>query len=126
METIDNPFIRRQLEAAREAERDIICLYAESCFLNIQIVLGNLCMMDRLERLSDALTKSEQRLQLSRAALRRVGVPAAKIPDLSEQERLELFETHFRDPNASSSFLRELFERSDLQQMLDDICYRLG
>jgi hypothetical protein len=53
--------------------------------------------------------------------LHRLGVPASEIACLSQQQRLELFEAHFTDPNASSSFLRGLFERSDLQQMLDDI-----
>jgi len=121
MDTTDNRFIRRQLEATLDAERDIVCLYAESCFLNIQIVLGSLGAMDRLERLTDALAQAEQRFQLSRAALHRLGVPASQITSLSRQQRLELFEAHFQDPNASSSFLRGLFERSDLQQMLDDI-----
>jgi hypothetical protein len=121
MDTTDNRFIRRQLHATLEAERKIVCLYAESCFLNIQIVLDNVSSMERLEQLADELTQAERRFQLSRAALHRLGVTGSEIAGLSEQERLELFEAHFKDPHASSSFLRGLFERSDLREMLDDI-----
>jgi len=127
MVTTDNRFIRRQLDATLEAERKIICLYAESCFLNIQIVLGsasnfcNLSHMDRLEQLASALAQAERQFLLSRAALHRLGVPRSEMAGLSEQERLELFEVHFKDPHASASFLRGLFERSDLRDMLDDI-----
>jgi hypothetical protein len=121
MGTTDNRFIRRQLNAMLDAERKIVCLYAESCFLNIQIVLDSLSDMDRLEQLADELAQAERRLQLSRAALHRLGVPGSAIAGLSEQERLEIFEIHFRDPHASSGFLRDLFERSDLREMLDDI-----
>ena len=125
MDTTDNRFIRRQLHATLEAERKIVCLYAESCFLNIQIVLdnvsSNVSSMERLEQLADELTQAERRFQLSRAALHRLGVTGSEIAGLSEQERLELFEAHFKDPHASSSFLRGLFERSDLREMLDDI-----
>jgi len=121
MDTTDNRFIRRQLDARLEAERKIVCLYAESCFLHIQIVLDNVSSMERLEQLADELTQAERRFQLLRAALHRLGVTGSEMAGLSEQERLELFEAHFKDPHASSSFLRGLFERSDLRDMLDDI-----
>ena len=121
MDTTDNRFIRRQLDAMHEAERKIVYLYAESCFLNIQIVLGNISNMGRLEQLADALVQAERQFQLSRAALHRLGVPSSEMAGLSEQQRLELFEVHFKDPHASASFLRGLFERSDLRDMLDDI-----
>ena len=121
MGTTDNRFIRRQLGAMLDAERRVVCLYAKSCFLNIQIVLGNVSNMDRLEQLADALAQAERQFHLSRAALHRLGVSSAEMAGLSEQERLELFEVHFKDPEASCSFLRGLFERSDLRDMLDDI-----
>jgi len=121
MDITDNRFIRRQLDAMLELERKIVYLYAESCFLNIQIVLCNSSNMDRLEQLADALVQAERQFQLSRAALHRLGVSGSEMAGLSEQERLELFEVHFNDPHASSSFLRGLFERSDLRVMLDDI-----
>jgi len=121
MDITDNHFIRRQLDATLEAERKIVCLYAESCFLNIRTVLDNVFSMERLEQLADELTQAERQFQLARAALHRLGVPVSEVAGLSEQERLELFEVHFKDPHASSSFLRGLFERSDLRDMLDDI-----
>jgi hypothetical protein len=121
MEISDNRFIRRQLNATLDAERKIVCLYAEFCFLNIQIVLDSLYDMDRLEQLADELAQAERRFQLSRAALHRLGVPGSAMRGLDEQERLEIFEVHFRDPRASSGFLKGLFERSDLREMLDDI-----
>jgi len=121
LDTTDNRFIRRQLDATFEAERKMVCLYAESCFLNIQIVLGNVANMDKLEQLADELIQAERQFQLSRAALHRLGVSSSEIAGLSEQERLELFELQFKDPQMPSSFLRGLFERSDLRDMLDDI-----
>ena len=121
MDIIDNRFISRQLDATLEAERNIVCLYAESCFLNIQIVLGNAANMDKLEQLADALIQAERQFQLSRAALHRLGISTSEIASLSEQERLELFEAHFQDPHVPSGFLKGLFERSDLRDMLDDI-----
>ena len=121
MATTDNRFIRRQLDAALEAERKIVCLYAESCFLNIQIVLGDVADLDKLEPLADAMIQAERQLQRSRAALHRLGVPSSEMVGLTESERLELFERHFKDPQVPSSFLRGLFERSDLRAMLDDM-----
>ena len=105
LDTTDNRFIRRQLDATFEAERKMVCLYAESCFLNIQIVLGNVANMDKLEQLADELIQAERQFQLSRAALHRLGVSSSEIAGLSEQERLELFELHFKDPQCLPPFL---------------------
>ena len=121
MAAIDNRFIRRQLNAALEAERKIVCLYAESCFLNTQILLGNMANMDKLEQLADALIQAERQFQLSRAALHRLGLSSSEMKGLSERERLALFEVHFKDPHLPSSFLKGLFEGSDLRDMLEDI-----
>ena len=121
MQTVDNRFIRRQFDAMLDAERRIVRLYAESCFLTIQIVLGDVLEMDRLEQLADDLVEAELKLQLLQRALNRLGVPSAEMARLSEHERLDLFEAHFKDADASMSSYPALFERSDLRQMLDDI-----
>ena len=118
---MDNPFIKKQLDAKLDAERDIIALYAESCFLNIQVLYGDLSDLDRLEQLSEALTLAEQRIHGTVAALLRIGVPANRIPRLDEQERLDLFEAHFTDPEASTPHLDGLFAEDDLREMLNDL-----
>ena len=121
MQTTDNRFIRRQLNATLDTEREIVRLYAQSCFLHIRIVLGSVFDMDKLEQLADELVRAERQFQVLQRALTRLGVPGAEIARLSEQERLDIFEAHFKDADASANFYRGLFERSDLRQMLDDI-----
>ena len=86
MDITGNYFIRRQLDATLEAERKIVCLYAEFCFLNIQIVLDNVSSMERLEQLADELAQAERRFQLSRAALHRLGVPGSEIAGVPASE----------------------------------------
>jgi len=58
MHTSDNRFIRRQLDTTLKAERKIVCLYAEFCFLNVQIVLHNVSSMERLEQLALTTTST--------------------------------------------------------------------
>ena len=118
---MDNPFIKRQLDAKLEAERDIIRLYAESCFLNIQVLYGDLSNLERLEWLSEALTQAENAMHRTIAALRRLDVPSHAITRLDEQERLELFQAHFSDPESLTPHLESLFGQDDLREMLNDL-----
>ena len=94
---MDNPFVKKQLEAKLEAEKDIIVLYAKSCFLNIQVLSGDLSNLERLEQLGEDLTQAEHRLHRIVAALLNVGVSRSNISCLDEQRRLDLFEAHFAD-----------------------------
>lgn len=118
---MDNPFIKKQLDAKLDAERDIIMLYAESCFLNIQVLYGDLSELGRLEQLSEALTQAEQCLHGIVAALLRIGVARNAICHLDEQEQLDLFEAHFTDPEAATSHIEGLFCEEDLREMLSDL-----
>ena len=120
-----NPFIKKQMEAKLDAERDIITLYAESCFLNIQILYGDLSDLARLEQLCEALTAAEQQLHRTVAALLRIGVPGEGISCLDDEERLELFTAHFTDPNVSVSHIEGLFRQEDLREMLSDLSWPL-
>ena len=118
---MDNPFIKKQLNARLEAERDMIALYAESCFLSIQVLSGDLSDLGRLEQLDDDLTQAEHRLHRIVAALLRLGVSGNNICCLDEQERLDLFEAHFTDPDTLSSCSEGLFGQEDLREMLRDL-----
>ncbi|MFQ5644732.1 MAG: hypothetical protein ACE5FQ_13695 [Thiogranum sp.] len=118
---MDNPFTRKQLDARLEAERDMIMLYAESCFLSIQVLSGDLSGMKRLEQLDADLGQVEHRLHRIAVALFRLGVPAGNIHCLDEQERLDLFEAHFADPETPVSCSEGLFGPEDMREMLRDL-----
>jgi len=118
---MDNPFITKQMNARLAAERDMIVLYAESCFLNIQVLSGDLSGVERLEKLGEELSQAEHRLCRTEAALLRLGVSPAAIHCLDEQERLDLFVAHFADPDTLTSCLQGLFGQDDLREMLGDL-----
>ena len=115
---MDNPFIKKQLDAKLEAERDMIVLYAESCFLSIQVLSGDLSDLGRLEQFDEDLTQAEHRLHRIVAALLRLGVSGNNICCLDEQERLDLFEAHFADPDTLPSYFKGLFGQEDLREIL--------
>ena len=118
---MDNPFVKKQFEAKLEAERDMIVLYAESCFLNIQVLSGDLSNLERLEQLGEDLTQAEHRLHRIVAALLRLGVSRDNICCLDEQKRLDLFEVYFVDPETMTSYFEGLFGREDLREILSDL-----
>jgi hypothetical protein len=102
-------------------ERDIIRLYAESCYTNIQAAHGNLSCMERCERLANALSAAEQRLSAVKARLRRIGVPRLAVSGLDNQQRLALFEAAFRRHDAAFAARQTSFDRRQLGSMLEDI-----
>lgn len=117
----DNRFVRKQLNARLESEREVICLFAESCFLGMQVLQGDLSHMRALERVTDALTRAEHKLHTITAAIHRTGVPALEIPGLDEEERLRLFQSHFTAPDVSPDILATLIGELDLREILNDI-----
>ena len=118
---MDNPFAKKMLDEKLEAERDIVCLFAESCFLNILILYGDLSCLDRLEELSEALALAECRLHRLVEAVQRIGVAKNKICCLDDQEKLDLFEAHFDHPGVSIPHLEGVFRREDMREMLSDL-----
>ena len=117
----NNHFVRPLLQSMYAVERDIIRLYAESCYTNIQAAHGNLSCMERTERLANALCAAEQRLSAVKARLRRIGVPRLAMSGLNDQQRLLLFEAAFRRHDAAFGAGRTAFDRRQLGSMLEDI-----
>jgi hypothetical protein len=121
MEANDNPFVKPLLQSMFAIERDIIRLYAESCYTNIQAAQGNLSCMERIEGLADALCAAEQRLYALQARLRRIGVPRLAMAGLDSQQRLSLFEAEFKRHDAVFTTPQAAFDRQQLSCMLEDI-----
>ncbi len=102
-------------------ERDLIRLYAESCYANIQAAYGNRSCMERTERLANTLCAVEKRLSAVKARLRRIGVPGLAMSGLDEQQRLSLFEAVFRRHDVALGTGHTAFDRRQLGSMLEDI-----
>jgi hypothetical protein len=121
MDSTESPFVRRRLENMYAIEREIIRLYADICYANIQAAHGNRSSMDRLEQLNDALQHAVCRLQSLKADLRRIGVPEDVMISLDDLQRLSLFESEFGRHAAAFAAQPALFGREHLCAMLEDI-----
>ncbi len=121
MDASNNPFVKRLLRSMHTIERDIIQLYAECCYTNIQAAHGNLSCMERMERLADALCATEQRLYALRARLRLIGVPRSAMAGLDDGQRLALFEAAFKRHDAAFAALPMWLDHQQLSCMLEDI-----
>jgi hypothetical protein len=116
-----NLFVKPLLQSMHSIERDIVRLYAESCYTNIQAAHGNLSCMERMEQLADALCAAERRWYALRARLRRIGVPKFAISGLDERQRLALFEAEFNRHDPAFATQHAAFDRQQLCNMLEDI-----
>ena len=121
MDTLNNPFVKRRLDRLYAVEREIIRLYAETCYTNIQAAYGNLSCMERLQQLGEALDAAGQRLRMLKRGLRRLGVPPLAMISLDDLERLSLFEADFKRHDAAFAVQHERFGRQQLYTMLNDI-----
>jgi hypothetical protein len=121
MDTLNNPFVKRRLDRLYAVEREIIRLYAETCYTNIQAAYGNLSCMERLQQLGEALDAAGQRLRVLKRGLRRLGVPPLAMISLDDLERLSLFEADFKRHDAAFAVQHERFGRQQLYTMLNDI-----
>jgi len=121
VDTVNNLFVKRRLERMYAVEREIIRLYAETCYTNIQAAHGNRSCMERLQQLSEALDAAGQRLRALKRGLRRLGVPPSAMISLDDLERLSLFEADFKRHDAAFAAQHELFGRQQLYTMLNDI-----
>ncbi|HHH43477.1 MAG TPA: hypothetical protein ENK49_05000 [Gammaproteobacteria bacterium] len=118
---MENPFVKKQLDDRLEAEQDLIVMYAESCYLSIRVLSGDLSEVDRLEQLTEALTRLGRRIGDIDAALRRLDTPAGDIRHLDEQQQLDLFTAHFADLQVPGSDLDGRFASEDLREMLSEL-----
>lgn len=121
MDTIGNVFVHKTYNDMLTVEREMICVYAESCFLSIQVIQGNLSCIDRLDHLAAELARAEQQLELLRRALHRIGVAVSANCHLEEQECIDLFQDNFTANDIAPLPLKGVFGRSDFQDMLNDI-----
>lgn len=121
VDTLNNPFVKRRLERLYAVEREIIRLYAETCYTNIQAAHGNLSCMERLQQLGEALEAAFQRLRALKRGLQRIGVPPSAMISLDDLERLSLFEADFKRHDAAFAAQQDLFGRQQLYTMLNDI-----
>lgn len=121
MNPVDNPFVKRQLKRMYAIERDIIRLYAEACYSNIQAAHGNLSSMSRIEELNEALFRAGIRLKALKVDLRRLGVPSEAMLSLDDLQRLNLFEAQFKRHDAAFACQQDIFGRRQLSEMLADI-----
>lgn len=101
MKNDNNPFVQRQLAQLSDFEHELIRLYAESCYSDIQAAHGNRSCMERVGQLHDALRLASARLRRQRARLRRLGVPRSAMPVLDARQRVALFEAIFRSHDAA-------------------------
>lgn len=118
---MDNPFVKKQLDARLEAEQDLIVMYAQSCYLSIRVLSGELSEVDHLEQLTEALTRLRRRIRDIDAALRRLDTPAGDIQRLDEQEQLDLFTAQFADLRVPGNYFDGRFASEDLREMLSEL-----
>lgn len=84
--------MQRQLVQVCQLERELVGLYAETCYCGIQAAYGNRSSMERAAQLDDSLHEIQRRLARVYARLRRLDVPPDAVTHLDAGERLALFE----------------------------------
>lgn len=121
MDATDNVFVRKTYNDMLAAEREMIRVYAESCFLSIQVIQGNTNCIDRLDNLAAELSLAEGRREMFRRSLHRIQIPASGGCHLEEQECIDLFQENFTANDIAPLPLKGVFRRSDFREMLSDI-----
>jgi hypothetical protein len=121
MNNDNNLFVQRQLALLYDIERELIRLYAESCYSDIQAAYGNRSCMERARQLDDTLRATERRRDRLKARLRRIGVPDTAMLSPDALQRLALFEATFRRHGAAFASPCGCFDRQQLSAMLEDI-----
>lgn len=121
MNNDNNPFVQRQLALLYDIERELIRLYAESCYSDIQAAYGNRSCMEHAQQLADTLLATERRRDRLRAHLQRIGVPDTAMFSLDALQRLAVFEATFRRHGAAFASPCARFDRQQLSAMLEDI-----
>ena len=127
MDCTANRFVDRQLEQLFEIERDIIRLYAEACYANIQGACGNQSCAERVDELNRAIGEAIDSLSALKAGLRRLGVSREAMISLDDLQKLDIFEAQFKQHDAAFAGRSDQFGRGQLFDMLEDIaCMRVS
>lgn len=121
MDCTANRFVDRQLERLFSIERDIIRLYAEACYANIQGACGNHSCAERVDELNRAIREASASLSALKADLRRLGVPSETMISLDDLQKLDIFEAQFKQHDGAFAVQSERFGRGQLFAMLEDI-----
>ena len=121
MDCTANRFVDRQLERLFSIERDIIRLYAEACYANIQGACGNHSCAERVDELNRAIREASASLSALKADLRRLGVPREAMISLDDLQKLDIFEAQFKQHDGAFAAQSEKFGRGQLFAMLEDI-----
>jgi hypothetical protein len=121
MDCTANRFVGRQLERLFNIEREIIRLYAEACYANIQGACGNQSCAERVDEINQAIRDASKALSALKADLRHLGVPAEAMISLDDLQKLEIFEAQFGQHNAAFAWQSDQFGRGQLFAMLEDI-----
>jgi hypothetical protein len=121
MDCTANRFVERQLERLFGIERDIIRLYAECCYANIQGACGNQSCAERVAELNHEIRQASDSLSALKDDLHRLGVPREAMISLDDLQKLDIFEAQFNQHDAAFAEPSEQFGRGQLSSMLEDI-----
>jgi hypothetical protein len=120
MNRLNNPFVDRQIELLRQLDRELICLYAETCYQSILFIQGGCTNIDQLDSLMDRVSVTERRFQRQVAALHRVGIHDVATLCLNEAERISWFADCLRGSDRAPVF-GDVLHDSDLAALLEDL-----
>lgn len=121
MDCTANRFVERQLGRLFGIERDIIRLYAEACYANIQGACGNHSCAERVHELNHSIHDACTGLVALKKDLLRLGVPREDMISLDDLQKLDIFEAQFKQHDAAFVDQGNGFGRGQLSDMLEDI-----
>jgi len=119
--SLKNPFIKKQVVKFRNAEREVVILYAEACAAGFSLLNGEAPPTDVAEHISPRLEAAEKHYKATRAALLRLNIDISAIALLSDRERLDLFSHYFTIYTPSVPDAVELFSREELKALVATI-----
>jgi len=119
--TLKNPFIRKQVINFRNAEREVVILYAEACAAGFRMLNGEVPETEVVGHVSVRLKAVEEHYQATRAALLRLNIDISAIALLSARERLDLFSHYFTLYTPSVPDAVELFSREEMKALVATI-----
>jgi len=120
--SLKNPFIKKQVVKLRNAEREVVILYAEACAAGFSLLNGEAPPeTDAADHVSPRLEAAEEHYKATRTALLRLNIDITAIALLSDRERLDLFSHYFTIYTPSVPDAVELFSREELKALVATI-----
>lgn len=119
--TLKNPFIRKQVINFRNAEREVVILYAEACAAGFRMLNGEAPQTDAVDHVSLRLEAVEEHYRTTRAALLRLNIDISAIALLSSRERLDLFSHYFTLYTPSVPDAVDFFSQEELKALVATI-----